>query len=49
MKVFQKIKNTVVRVWHVPFVKYGVIIVVGVVMVGFVSENSLLAHLRNKQ
>jgi len=49
MKVFQKIKNTVVRVWHVPFVKYGVIIVIGVVMVGFVSENSLLAHLRNKQ
>ena len=38
----------VVRVWNLPFVKYLVITVIGIVLVGFVGENSLLAHLRNK-
>ena len=36
----------VVRVWNLPFVKYLVITVIGIVLVGFVGENSLLAHLR---
>lgn len=38
----------VVRVWHMPFVKYTLISVIGIVLVGFVGNNSLLAHLRNK-
>ena len=40
--------TAVVRVWNMPFVKYAVITVLGLVLVGFVGENSLLAHLRNK-
>lgn len=41
--------TAVVRIWHLPFVKYGVITIVGIVLVGFVGDNSLLAHIRNKQ
>ena len=48
MKVMRKIMSAVVRFWNLPFVKYAVITVIGVVLVGFVGENSLLAHLRNK-
>jgi cell division protein FtsB len=47
----KKMKNffaAVVRVWHLPFIKYSLISVVGIVLVGFVGENSLMAHLRNK-
>ena len=39
----------VVKVWNLPFIKYAVITIVGVVLVGFVGKNSLMAHLRNKQ
>lgn len=37
-----------VRIWHSSAVKYSLVVVFGVVMVGFVGENSLLALLRNK-
>ena len=36
------------RVLSLPFVKYVLITVIGVTLVGFVGENSLLSHLRNK-
>jgi cell division protein FtsB len=48
MKVMRKFLAAVVRVWNLPFVKYAVITVAGIVLVGFVGENSLLAHLQNK-
>ena len=48
MKLMRNFWAAVVRIWHLPFLKYGVITVVGVVLVGFVGDNSLLAHLRNK-
>ena len=48
MKVMRNFVTAVVRVWNMPFVKYAVITVLGLVLVGFVGENSLLAHLRNK-
>ena len=38
----------VARVWNLPFVKYGLVCVVGIVLVCFVGKNSMLAHLRNK-
>ena len=44
----KKFLSGVVRVWNLPFVKYALITVIGVVLVGFVGENSLLSHLRNK-
>ena len=37
-----------VRVWNLPFVKYAVISIIGIILVGFAGENSLWAHLRNK-
>ena len=48
MKIMKKFLSGVVRVWNLPFVKYALITVIGVVLVGFVGENSLLSHLRNK-
>ena len=48
MKIMKKFLSGVVRVWNLPFLKYAVITVIGIVLVGFVGENSLLAHLRNK-
>jgi cell division protein FtsB len=39
----------VVRIWHLPFVKYGLVTILGVVFVGFLGENSLMAHFRYVQ
>ena len=36
------------RIWHLPAVRYGLVVVLGVALVGFAGENSLLALLRNK-
>lgn len=47
MKVIKSFMAAVAKVWHLPFVKYGVISIIGVALVGFVGENSLLAHMRN--
>ena len=48
MKIMRNFAKAVAHIWHLPFVKYGVITIIGVVLVGFVGENSLLAHLRHK-
>ena len=48
MKQIKKIVVAVMRVWHLHFVKYGLVGVIGVVVVCFVGENSLLALFRNK-
>lgn len=47
MKVIKSFVAAVAKVWHLPFVKYVLISVVGVVLVGFVGQNSMLAHMRN--
>ena len=48
MKIMRNFAKAVAHISHLPFVKYGVITIIGVVLVGFVGENSLLAHLRHK-
>ena len=48
MKILKKCVSAVVRIGNLPFVKYAIIISLGIVLVGFVGENSMLAHLRNK-
>ena len=48
MKVMRSFVTAIIRVWNAPFVKYAVITLTGIALVGFVGENSLLAHLRNK-
>jgi cell division protein FtsB len=35
-------------VWHLRYLKYVVVVVIGIAVVGFVGENSVMAHLRNK-
>ncbi len=44
-----KIKNVFLKFWNLPYMKYGVAIVLGVLLVGFVGENSVWAHMRNLQ
>lgn len=48
MKVMRNFVAAMVRVWNLPFVKYAVISIIGIILVGFAGENSLWAHLRNK-
>ena len=42
-----KIKNAFLHFWRLPYMKYAVAIVIGALLVGFVGENSVWAHLRN--
>lgn len=42
-----KIKNVFLKFWHLPFMKYALTVVLGVLLVGFVGENSMWAHVRN--
>ena len=42
-----KIKNAFKKFWNIPYMKYAVAVIMGVLLVGFVGENSVWAHLRN--
>ena len=44
----KKIKETIKAFLAIPFVKYGVVLVIGVVLIGFVGSNSIWGHFRNK-
>ena len=44
-----KIKNMVLRVWHLTYMKYLLVTIIGVLLVGFVGESSVMSHLRNRQ
>lgn len=46
MKILRNVTAAVLRVCALPVVKYIAIVVTGIVLVVFVGENSLLAHLR---
>jgi cell division protein FtsB len=47
MKVLGTIKAFVLRVWHSAVFKYAVVTIAGVLLVGFLDENSLWSHLKN--
>ena len=49
MKVFTSIKTFLLRVWHSAFLKYAVVCIAGVLIVGFLDENSVWSHLKNLQ
>ena len=49
MKVLEKIKITALKVWRSQALKYSVVCVLGVLIVGFFDENSVLSHLKNQQ
>ena len=42
-----RIKNAFSFLWNLPYLKYCIVVVVGVGLVGFVGDNSVMAHLRN--
>ena len=42
-----KIKKAFLRFWNLPYMKYMVAVILGVLLVGFVGENSMWAHIRN--
>ncbi len=45
----KKLKNLLFRIYHIPSLKYIVVVVAAVVLVGFVDENSVWKHMRNQQ
>ena len=47
MKVFANIKTFLLRVWRSMFLKYAVLCIAGVAIVGFLDENSVWSHLKN--
>lgn len=49
MKLIDNIKKYSLLVWRSQALKYAVVIVAGVLIVGFLDENSLWNHLKNRQ
>ena len=49
MKIIEKVKNYSLLVWRSQVLKYAVVCVVGVLIVGFLDENSLWSHMKNRQ
>ena len=49
MKVLQNIKTFTLRVWRSQFLKYAVVCIVGVLIVGFLDDNSIWSHMKNLQ
>lgn len=46
--VLRKTKDLGVRFLHLKFKKYVIVLALGVLIVGFLGDNSVVAHLRNK-
>ena len=49
MKVINSIKKYTLIVWKSQALKYAVVCVAGVLIVGFLDENSVWNHLKNRQ
>ena len=49
MKVLTSIKGFMLRVWHSQFFKYSVVCIIGVLIVGFLDENSFYSHFKNME
>jgi len=49
MKIFTSIKDYALQVWRSVYLKYAVVCIIGVLLVGFLDENSLLSHFKNRQ
>ena len=45
----KKVKTILLRIWHIPALKYIVVTILAVVLIGFVDDNSVWHHIRNKQ
>ena len=49
MKVIDRIKTFFLRIWRSQALKYAVVFIVGVLIVGFLDENSVWSHMKNRQ
>ena len=49
MKIIEKIKKYSLLVWRSQALKYAVVCIAGVLIVGFLDENSLWSHMKNRQ
>ena len=45
----KKMKSLLLRICHIPGLKYVLVTVLAVVLIGFVDENSVWHHMRNTQ
>lgn len=45
----KKLKTFISRIGHIPALKYIVVTVIAIVFIGFVDENSIWRHMRNRQ
>ena len=43
------VKHILSRIYHIPALKYVVVTFIGVILIGFVDENSVWHHMMNKQ
>ena len=44
-----QVKSILLRIWHLKYMKYIVVTLLGVLIVGFLDENSVWNHVRNTQ
>ena len=49
MKLIKRVKKYALLVWRSQALKYAVVCIVGVLIVGFLDENSLWSHMKNRQ
>ena len=48
MKVVDRIKTFALKVWRSQALKYAVVCILGVLIVGFIDDNSVMSHLKNQ-
>ncbi len=49
MKKIAKIKELLIRIWEHWYMKYVLVCVIGVLVVGFLDDNSVMSHLNHKK
>jgi cell division protein FtsB len=45
----KKLKNICLRIYHIRALKYVLVTILAVVLIGFVDENSVWSHMKNKE
>ncbi len=48
-EVMKRLKNIALKIYHIRALKYILVTLVGIIVVGFVDENSIWHHYANKQ
>lgn len=48
-KTIAKMKHSIARIWHLWYMKYVLVCVVGILIVGFLDDNSVLSHFNMMQ